>query len=165
MQTLQDLFMNQLKDIYYAEKEIVKTLPKMAGAASQSSLKKAFEHHLEETEDHIERLEQVFEMMGEKASGKKCDAIEGIIEEGKQFIENGKSFNPDVNDAGLISAAQRVEHYEIAAYGTLRAFAEHLGKDHAAELLQRTLNEEKQADEKLTGIAETTINERAADAS
>jgi ferritin-like metal-binding protein YciE len=156
--------MNQLKDIYYAEKEIIKTLPKMAGAASQSSLKKAFERHLEESERHIERLEQVFEMMGEKASGKKCEAIEGIIDEGKEFIKNGKKFNPDVNDAGLIAAAQRVEHYEIAVYGTLRAFAEHLGQEHAAELLQRTLNEEKQADEKLTGIAGSTINEKAADA-
>lgn len=164
MQRLQDLFMNQLKDIYYAEKEIIKTLPKMAGAASQSSLKQAFEHHLEESERHVERLEQVFEMMGEKASGKKCDAIEGIIDEGKEFIKKGRDFNPDVNDAGLIAAAQRVEHYEIAVYGTLRAFAEHLGQEHAAELLQRTLNEEKKADEKLTGIAESTINEKAADA-
>ena len=162
MHTLQHLFMNQLKDIYYAEKQIVKTLPEMSEAATQPSLKKAFDDHLEETENHIERLEQVFEMMGEKASGEKCDAMEGIIEEGKEFIQNGDSFNPDVKDAGLISAAQRVEHYEIAAYGTLRAFAEQLGQKRAAELFQSTLNEEKQADEKLTGIAEATINRKAA---
>lgn len=162
MHTLEHLFMNQLKDIYYAEKQIAKTLPKMSDAAVQPSLKKAFDHHLEETEHHIERLEQVFEMMGEKASGKKCAAMEGIIEEGKEFIQNGKDYDPSVNDAGLVAAAQRVEHYEIAAYGTLRAFAEHLGQDRAAELFQSTLSEEKQADKKLTGIAEAVINEKAA---
>lgn len=162
MHTLEHLFMNQLKDIYYAEKQIAKTLPRMASAAAQPSLKNAFDHHLEETEHHIERLEQVFEMMGEKASGEKCDAMEGIIEEGKEFIQNGKDYDPSVNDAGLIAAAQRVEHYEIAAYGTLRAFAEHLGQEQAAKLFQSTLNEEKQADKKLTGIAESVINEKAA---
>ena len=162
MQTLHDLFMDQLKDIYYAEKQIAKTLPKMSDAATQSPLKQAFKHHLEETEHHIERLERVFEMMGEKASGEKCDAMEGIIQEGQKFIQNGEDYDPGVKDAGLIAAAQRVEHYEIAAYGTLRAFAEHLGQDRAAELFQSTLDEEKQADKKLTGIAEATINEKAA---
>ena len=163
MQTLQDLFMNQLQDIYYAERKMTKALPEMAGAAAQSTLRQAFQHHLEQTERHIERLEQVFEIMGEKASGEKCDAVEGILEEGKKFIHNGKDHSPEVNDAGLISSAQRLEHYEIAAYGTLRAFAEHLGQDQAAGLFQYTLSEEKQADKKLTGIAEATINEKAAD--
>lgn len=162
MHTLQDLFMNQLKDIYYAEKQIEKTLPKMSEAAAQPSLKKAFDDHLEETGNHIERLEQVFEMMGEKASGEKCEAMEGIIKEGDEFIQNGKDYDPSVKDAGLIAAAQRVEHYEIAAYGTLRAFAQRLGQDQAAELFQSTLDEEKQADHKLTGLAESTINEKAA---
>lgn len=162
MHTLQDLFMNQLQDIYYAERKMTKALPEMAGAAAQSTLKEALQYHLEQTERHIERLEQVFEIMGEKASGEKCDAVEGILEEGKKFIHNGKDHTPEVNDAGIISAAQRLEHYEIAAYGTLRAYAEHLGQDQAAELFQYSLSEEKQSDKKLTGIAEATINQKAA---
>lgn len=155
--------MHELRDIYYAEKQIVKTLPRMAKAASESSLQQAFEGHLRETEEHITRLEQVFEMMGASAKGEKCDGIEGILKEGKKFLDNGKKFDSDVLDAGLIASAQRVEHYEIAVYGTLRTFAEQIGEPGAVELLQQTLDEEKQADRKLTDIAVSSVNDKAAE--
>jgi len=164
MDTLQELFEDQLKDIYYAEKQIVKTLPKMAKAASYTELQKAFEGHLKETEKHISRLESVFDLMGLPALGKKCEAIEGIIEEGSEFLKDKKEFDPDVLDAGLIASAQRVEHYEIAVYGTLCTFAKRIGQDEAAKLLEETLGEEKSADKKLTDLAVNKVNDKAAKA-
>jgi ferritin-like metal-binding protein YciE len=158
--TLDDLFLDTLKDIYYAEKQIVKTLPKMAKAASSPQLKAGFEKHLEETEGHVERLEQVFEMLGKPARGKTCDAILGIIEEGKSIME--EFADTPALDAGLISAAQAVEHYEIARYGTLRTWAEQLGLRDAARLLQMTLKEEEATDKTLTGLAEGEANRKAA---
>ncbi len=162
MDTLQELFEDQLMDIYYAEKQIVKALPKMAKAASYSELQRAFEGHLKETEEHIYRLERVFDLIGVPVKGKKCEAIEGIIEEGNEFIKNKNKFDPDVLDAGLIASAQRVEHYEIAVYGTLRTFAKRIGQNMAAAIFDKTLDEEKNADKKLTAIAVKNVNERAA---
>ncbi len=150
--TLEDLFSDTLKDIYYAEKRILKTLPKMAKAAESPKLKKGFEKHLAQTEGQVERLEQVFKICGQPARGKRCDAIEGIIAEGESIIKEFKG-TPAL-DAGLISSAQAVEHYEITRYGTLRRWAEVLGMRNAAALLERTLKEEEQTDQLLTGIAE-----------
>jgi len=158
--TLDDLFLDTLKDIYYAEKQIVKTLPKMAKAATAPELKAGFEKHLEETEGHVERLEQIFELMGKPARGKTCDAILGIIEEGKSIIEDFKG-TPAL-DAGLVSAAQAVEHYEIARYGTLKTWAQQLGMTEAVGLLDATLKEEVATDEKLTQVAESNVNRKAA---
>jgi len=162
MHTLQHLFEDQLRDIYYAENQIAKALPKMAKAASYSGLQKAFENHLQETENHITRLERVFDLMGMSVKGKKCEGIEGIMEEGSDFLKNTKKFDPDVLDAGLIASAQRVEHYEIAVYGTLSTFARRIGQDKAAELFEETLGEEKNADRKLTDIAVNRVNDKAA---
>ena len=150
--TLEDLFSDTLKDIYYAEKRILKTLPKMAKAAESPKLKKGFEKHLAQTEGQVERLEQVFKICGQPARGKRCDAIEGIIAEGESIIKEFKG-TPAL-DAGLISSAQAVEHYEITRYGTLRRWAEVLGKRNAAALLERTLKEESDTDEALNQIAE-----------
>ena len=150
--TLEDLFVDTLKDIYYAEKRILKTLPKMAKGAESPKLKKGFEKHLVQTEGQIERLEQVFEIFGQPARGKKCDAIEGIIAEGDTIMKEFKG--TAALDAGLISSAQAVEHYEITRYGTLRRWAEMLGKRNAASLLDRSLKEESQTDEQLNMIAE-----------
>lgn len=158
--TLDDLFLDTLKDIYYAEKQIVKTLPKMADAAQSSELKAGFEQHLHETEGHVERLEQVFEMLGKPARGKTCEAILGIIEEGKAIMDDFK--NTSALDAGLISAAQSVEHYEIARYGTLKSWAQQMGMNDAANLLDATLKEEMATDEKLTKVAESNSNRKAA---
>lgn len=163
MKKLEDLFEDTLKDIYYAEKTILKALPKMAKKATSPELKEAFESHLEETEGQIERLEQVFELIGKAARGKKCPAIEGITEEAKEIMEEAET--PEVLDAGLAAAAQAVEHYEMARYGTLIAWARELGMDEAADLLEETLEQEKAADEKLTELAEGGINEEAANAS
>lgn len=157
--TLEDLFHDTLKDIYYAEKKILKTLPKMARAASSPDLKAAFQKHKDETEGHVERLEQVFELMGKRAQGKTCDAIEGIVSEGEEIIETFKG-TPAI-DAGLISSAQAVEHYEITRYGTLKRWAEVLGMDDAAKLLDETLGEESMTDEVLTGLADSSANEMA----
>ena len=157
--TLEDLFHDTLKDIYYAERKIIKTLPKMARAASSPELKAAFEKHKEETEIHIERLQQVFEIMGKRAQGKTCDAIEGIISEGEEVIETFKGM-PAI-DAGLISSAQAVEHYEITRYGTLRRWAQVLGMADAAKLLGQTLDEESKTDDALTGLADASANEMA----
>lgn len=162
MKKLEDLFEDTLKDIYYAEKTILKALPKMAKKATSPDLKEAFESHREETEGQIERLEQVFELIGKAARGKKCPAIEGITEEAKEIMEEAET--PEVLDAGLAAAAQAVEHYEMARYGTLVAWAKELGMDEAADLLQETLDQEKAADEKLTELAEGGINEDAASA-
>ena len=150
--TLEDLFVDTLKDIYYAEKRILKTLPKMAKGAESPKLKKGFEKHQVQTEGQIERLEQVFEIFGQPARGKKCDAIEGIIAEGDTIMKEFKG--TAALDAGLISSAQAVEHYEITRYGTLKRWAEMLGKRNAASLLDRSLKEESQTDEQLNMIAE-----------
>ena len=156
METLQDLFEDTLRDIYYAEKAILKALPKMAKKASSESLSAAFEEHREQTEGQIERLEKVFELIGKSARGKKCEAIEGLTKEADEIIKEAES--DTVRDAGMLAAAQAVEHYEISRYGTLKAWAEKLGMDEAAGLLDETLQEEKETDEKLTELAESEIN-------
>lgn len=157
--TLEDLFLDGLKDIYYAEKKIVKALPKMAKGAESEDVSAAFEKHLAETETQVERLEQVFELLGKAARGKTCPAIDGIIEEGAEILQEYKGA-PAI-DAGLVAAAQAVEHYEIARYGTLVAWAEQLGMDEAARLLKATLAEEEATDETLSRIGEGGVNERA----
>jgi len=157
---LEDLFEDTLKDIYYAERQITKALPKMAKAAQSEQLRAGFEQHLEETEGHVERLEQIFEMMGKRARGKTCDAILGIIEEGKSIMDEFKG--TDALDAGLISSAQAVEHYEIARYGTLKTWAGMLGMSDAEKLLDQTLSEEIATDQKLTQVAEASANQKAA---
>jgi ferritin-like metal-binding protein YciE len=159
MKTLDDLFYGLLQDVYYAEKQLLKTLPKMAKQASQQELSQAFLTHRDQTEAQIGRLEQAFEMIEKKPRGKKCDAILGIIEEGKEVMEEAE--DAEVLDAGLIGAAQAAEHYEIARYGTLCAWAKQLGKPQVARLLHQTLEEEKQTDELLTTIAEASVNKAA----
>jgi ferritin-like metal-binding protein YciE len=160
--TLHDAFIDELRDTYDAEKQLTKALPKLAKAATSPELREAFEAHLEETRGQIDRLEQVFASLDEKVRGKHCDGIAGIIEEGKSIME--EDFDETTMDACLIAAGQRAEHYEMAAYGTLVAWARAMGHDEAAELLEQTLEEEKAADEKLTAIAEGGINQEAADA-
>ena len=157
---LSELFHDTLKDIYYAEKKILSTLPKMAKAAQAPALKAAFEKHEGETEAQIARLEQVFELIGSPARGKRCDAIEGIIDEGKEVMVEYKG-SPAL-DAGLLAAAQAVEHYEISRYGTLKAWASKLGHKQAVSLLDQTLREETKTDADLTKIAETAVNAEAA---
>jgi len=160
--TLHDAFIDELRDAYDAEKQLTKALSKMAKAATSPQLRAAFESHLEETRGQIERLEQVFQGLDEKVRGKHCDGIEGIIEEGKSVME--EDFDDTTMDACLIASGQRAEHYEMAAYGTLVAWARAMGHDEAADLLEETLNEEKAADAKLTKLAEGGINQEAADA-
>jgi ferritin-like metal-binding protein YciE len=160
--TLHDAFLDELRDAYDAEKQLIKALGKMAKAANTPDLKDAFETHLEETRGHVERLDQVFESLDEKPRGKHCDGIEGIIEEGKAVME--EDFDETTMDACLIAAGQRAEHYEMAAYGTLVAWARGMGHTEAERLLQETLDEEKAADQKLTQLAEGGINQEAADA-
>ena len=150
-QALKDLYIDELKDIYNAENQLVKALPKMAKTANSEELRTGFEEHLEQTRGHVQRLEQIFKELGEKPSGKKCKGMEGLVAEGQEIM--GEDFEDDVMDAALISAAQRVEHYEIAAYGTVRTYAELLGEDTAAQLLEQTLEEEKETDQKLTDMA------------
>ncbi|CAD7039534.1 ferritin-like domain-containing protein [Pseudorhizobium endolithicum] len=157
--TLDDLFYETLKDIYYAERQIVKALPKMARGAQDEKLKAAFQQHKEETEGQIERLKEVFEIIGKRARGKTCPAIDGIIEEGEEILEEFKG-TPAL-DAGLLAAAQAVEHYEISRYGTLRAWAQQLGLKDAVRLLEETLAEESKTDETLTGLAESAVNAAA----
>ena len=156
---LDELFHDTLKDIYYAEKKILGALPKMAKAAQNDDLRTAFEKHKTETEGQIDRLEQVFQLIEEKPQGKKCAAIEGILEEGQEIIKEYKE-SPAL-DAGLVSAAQAVEHYEIARYGTLRTWAEELGLNQAVKLLQQTLDQEEATDRALTEIAESVVNQEA----
>jgi len=156
---LDELFHDTLKDIYYAEKKILSALPKMAKAAQNDDLRAAFEKHKTETEGQIDRLEQVFQLIEEKPQGKKCAAIEGILEEGQEIIKEYKG-SPAL-DAGLVSAAQAVEHYEIARYGTLRTWAEELGLNQAMKLLQQTLDQEEATDRALTEIAESVVNQEA----
>jgi len=160
METLRDLFLDELKDVYHAEGQLVKALNKMAKTAESDELKAAFQQHLEETKDHQERLTKVFELFDEKPKTKVCKAMQGIVEEGKEVME--EDMEPDVMDAALIASAQRAEHYEIAAYGTLVTWARTMEHDSAADLLQQNLDEEKAADEKLTDIAESGVNEQAA---
>jgi ferritin-like metal-binding protein YciE len=156
---LNALFLDTLKDIYYAEKQIYKSLPKMAKAAASEDLRAAFEKHHDETEGQIERLEKIFEMLGKPARGKKCDAIEGILDEGKEIMEEYKG-EPAL-DAGLLAAAQAVEHYEISRYGTLKTWAGKLGQKDAVRLLEQTLNEEKKTDDALSTLALAAVNDEA----
>lgn len=157
MNDLQDLLVDQLRDLYNAESQLVKALPKMAKAATHPELRSAFEEHLDQTRTHIDRLSQVFDSLGEKAKGKTCQAMKGLIEEGNEVLKE-KGADPDVRDAALIAAAQRIEHYEIAGYGTVRTYAKMLGHKDAMKTLQETLNEEGQTDKKLTKLAVSTIN-------
>ena len=157
---LEDLFYDTLKDIYYAERKILKALPKMARAANSKELKAAFEKHQEQTEGHVDRLQQVFETMGKRAQGKTCEAIEGIISEGEEIMEEFKEM--PALDAGLISSAQAVEHYEITRYGTLKRWAETQGMKDAVKLLDATLKEEAQTDADLSKLAENSANQKAA---
>jgi ferritin-like metal-binding protein YciE len=161
MGTLHDAFVDELRDTYDAEKQLTKALPKMAKAANSPELREAIESHLEETRRQVERLEQVFASLDEKVRGKHCDGIAGIIEEARAIMQ--EDFDESTADACLIAAAQRAEHYEMAAYGTLVAWARAMGHDDAADLLQETLDEEKAADEKLNSLAEGGINEQAAE--
>jgi ferritin-like metal-binding protein YciE len=156
IKSLHDLFVHELRDLYSAEKQLLKALPKMAKAATHEELKEGFEEHLSQTEEHVSRLEEIFEKLGVSGRGEKCAAMEGLIEEGKKILEEEMPDN--VRDAALIAAAQRVEHYEIAGYGTAKTFAEILGEDEAVDLLEQTLDEEKETDVKLTELAESTIN-------
>lgn len=158
--SLEPLMIDELRDILDAEKQVAKALPKMAKAASSEQLKAAFREHLQQTSGQIERLNQVFDELGERPRGKKCEAMQGLIEEGQKMAEEIEA--GPTRDALLIAAAQKVEHYEIAAYGTVRTFANQLGHSRAASLLEETLDEEKATDEKLTGIAESSANPRAA---
>lgn len=158
--TLDDLFLHTLKDVYYAEKQILKALPKMAKAAESEELKQAFETHREETERQIERLEEVFKMLGKAARGVQCEAINGIIEEGKEVMEDFA--DSAALDAGILAAAQAVEHYEITRYGSLKTWAGELGMADAARLIDQNLQEEKKTDELLTRLAEARVNIKAA---
>ncbi len=160
LESLQDLLIDQLKDLYSAENQLMKALPKMAKAASNPKLRQGFEKHLAQTQKQAERLEQIFEELEVKGKGKKCAAMEGLIEEGQELMS--EDAEPEVLDAGLIAAAQKVEHYEIASYGTARTYANVLGMSKAARLLQQTLDEEAETDRKLTELAESSINAEAA---
>jgi ferritin-like metal-binding protein YciE len=159
LNTLEDLYVDLLKDLYSAEKQLVRALPKMAKNASSSDLQRAFQEHLKQTERQAERIERIFTEMGGSPRGKKCVGMEGLIEEGNELLQ--EKAEPEVLDAGLIAAAQKVEHYEISGYGTARAWAERLGYDKAARLLQETLDEESMANEKLNQIAESHVNMEA----
>jgi len=160
MTSLDELYVDQLKDLYSAESQLIKALPKMAKAAGSSDLRNAFEEHLNQTKHQAERIERIFSERGNGSpKGKKCVAMEGLIEEGKEIMQ--EDMEEAVMDAGLIAAAQKVEHYEIASYGTVRAWAQQMGYDRDADLLQQTLEEESTANEKLTQIAESHVNVQA----
>ena len=159
METLEKLYINELRDLYSAENQLLKALPKMAKGASCDELKEAFENHLAETETHVERLERIFKGLEENPKGKTCHAMKGLIEEGSEILE--EEGEDSVLDAGIIVAAQKVEHYEMAGYGSVRAFAQLLGQEEAAQLLQTTLDEESKANELLNQLAETTVNAEA----
>src|SRR5712691_2907280 len=159
LDSLKTLYIEELRDLYNAENQLLKALPKMAKKATTPELKEAFQTHLEETRAHVERLDQIFDKLGKKPTGKTCKAMKGLIEEGSEMMsEDGLD---SVIDAGIIGAAQKVEHYEMASYGTVRTFASLLGEDEAEDLLQETLDEEGEADKKLTEIAESMVNEEA----
>ena len=159
MSTLEDLYMDLLKDLYSAEKQLVRALPKMAKNAQSPDLQRAFQEHLRQTEGQVERIERIFSELDGSPRGKKCVGMEGLIEEGNELLK--EDVEPDVLDAGLIAAAQKVEHYEIAGYGTARAWAQRLGYSNAARLLEQTLEEESMANEKLNKIAESHVNMEA----
>lgn len=159
LDSLEILFVEELRDIYNAENQLIKALPKMAKRASSEELRQAFEEHLEQTRGHVERLDEIFEELGKKATGKTCKAMKGLIEEGSEVME--EEGEASVLDAALIAAAQKVEHYEIASYGTVRTWAEMLDKSDAVDLLQQTLDEESETNEKLTELAESSINVEA----
>lgn len=159
LNSLNKLYLEELRDLYSAETQLVKALPKMAKGASSDELREAFESHLEQTKEHVERLTEIFDRLEEKPTGKTCQAMKGLIGEGSEMLE--QEGDESVIDAGLIAAAQRVEHYEIAAYGTVRTFANLLGEDEAAELLQQTLDEEGETDKQLSELAEGIVNEKA----
>lgn len=156
---LRDLFVDELKDIFWAEKALTKAIPKMIKNATSKDLIDALKNHLEVTKGHVDRCEKVFDILGKPARAKKCEAMEGLTKEAEEIMENTEE--GVVRDAGIISAAQKVEHYEIASYGTLRAFAKTLGEDEIAKLLEQTLKEEREADDTLTNVAESTVNEEA----
>ena len=160
LESLKELALHELKDLYDAEHQILEALPQMAEAASSPQLKKAFNEHLQQTQGQVARLEQVFQQLGEQATRKHCMGVSGLIKEGQELIK--KQADPDVKDAGLIAAAQKVEHYEMAGYGTGRTWARLLGMEEAANLLQQTLDEEGETDKKLTALAEGGVNEEAA---
>lgn len=160
LDSLQALFLDEVKDIYHGEKQLLEALPRMAKAAASLKLQQAFTSHLKETEGHVQRLESILKELGQPARGKRCKGMEGLLEEGKEFMQ--QDGEAPVIDAALISAAQRVEHYEIAAYGCLRTYAQLLGHDNAAKLLAQTLAEEEAADKKLTAIGEESVNAEAA---
>ena len=157
---LQDLFIEELKDLYSAEKQLLKALPRVAKAAENAELKSALENHVRETEVHVQRLEQIFEKLGASGRGKKCKGMEGLLEENKEMLE--EDAEPEVMDAGLIVGCQKVEHYEIAGYGSVVTFAKLLGDQESARLLAQTLNEEERTDKLLSQIAESSINVQAA---
>jgi ferritin-like metal-binding protein YciE len=157
-ESLKELYIDELRDLYSAETQLVKALPKMAKASANDELREAFENHLRETSEHVSRLEQIFEQLGEKPTGKKCMGMEGLVKEGSETTK--EDYEDDVKDAAIIGAAQRVEHYEMAGYGTVKALAELLGEDEHVSLLEQTLEEEKAADEKLTELSEE-INSQA----
>jgi ferritin-like metal-binding protein YciE len=160
LETMEDLLVHELRDLYHAEKQLLKALPKMAKAAVNDQLSEAFENHLAETEEQVARLEQCFKLLGVAARGKKCAGMEGLIEESSEVMEEA---GDEIRDAAIIAAAQRIEHYEMAGYGSARAFAEQLGQDEVADLLTVTLEEEAAADELLTSIAESAANLEAPD--
>jgi ferritin-like metal-binding protein YciE len=162
LDSLRTLWIEEMRDLYNAESQLLKALPKMAKKASSPELREAFENHLEETRNHVERLEEIFSRLGKKPTGKTCQAMKGLIEEGSELMQEDGA--DSVIDAGIISAAQKVEHYEIAGYGTARTWASILGEDEAEDLLQETLDEEGAADETLTEIAEGVVNEEAEEA-
>ncbi len=159
LNTVNDLLIDELRDIYHAEQQLVKALPKMAKAAKSDQLRHAFEHHLEETNGQVERLQQVFEKLGARARGQRCEAMQGLIEEANELMD--EITTPEVLDVALITAAQKVEHYEIASYGSARALAEALGEKEVMKLLSETLDEEKHADQKLNEIAMSDVNKTA----
>jgi ferritin-like metal-binding protein YciE len=160
LDSLQKLYVEQLKDLYSAETQLVEALPKMAKAASSTELRQAFQEHLAQTKEHVSRLEQIFKDLEYKPTGQKCKGMAGLIEEGEEMIEEDDA-DDDVRDAGLIAAAQRVEHYEISGYGTVRTYARMLNREEDANILQQTLDEESETDEKLTMLAENSINVKA----
>ena len=162
LESMRDLLIEELRDLYDAEKQLIEALPKMSRAATSAELKSAFDHHLDQTRDHLTRLKSVFSDLGEKPTGEACEAMQGLIKEGENIAQ--AKGNGDVRDAGLIGAAQRVEHYEMAGYGTARALARQLGDDRVAEMLQTILKEEGETNEKLTAIAEKHVNVSAASA-
>jgi ferritin-like metal-binding protein YciE len=162
MESLQDLMIEEMRDLYNAETQLTKALPKMAKKASNPQLRKAFETHLRETEGHVQRLQKIFDKLGKKPTGKKCAAMAGLVEEGKEMM--GEDMDDETMDAALISIAQKVEHYEIASYGTVRTWAQLMGDDQTAKLLQQTLDEEGKTDKLLTEIAESAVNFAAAQA-